>query len=159
MHLIAERGSRRYCFALLDRAEDFRPPFPDHPYACLLWDATGAADADARDRVARALVESGCVYAVCGGEACEAWHDAVDEALSVLQAEGRVPEERMVVTTWHQGESPREVAEFFVLAAAAPEGEVRHHLLLQVGQDERRGDELRAAVLAALPHLPTASGA
>lgn len=140
MDLLAERGSRRFYHLALGAPDGFAP-FDGNPFTCLLWDASGASSDDERGRLAAALVESGCVYAVCGGADCEAWHDAVDEAFAALQVEGRVPDDRMVMTTWHAGESARDVAEFYVRSAVPAAGAVEWHLVLRIGEDrDPRGD-------------------
>jgi hypothetical protein len=146
MELIAERGRERYEMMAVPRADDFAPPHAAGAYACLLWDARGHASDGERARLARTLVASGCAYAVCGGAECEAWHDAIDEALIGPQAESAESADAEMTTTWHEGESPAEVAAFFVHAAIPPGGAPSHHLLLLIGDDANLRDELIKAV-------------
>jgi hypothetical protein len=152
MILIAERGSSQYHHLVLDKSGDFRAPFDGCSYTCLLWDAAGKADGEERARLSSELTASGCVYAVCGGIGCEAWHDAIDEALVGLQEAGHVPDDHFVTTTWHDGESVDEVAKFFVLDALPPTGPVDRHLVLQIGQDWDRQNDLWTAVRAHVLH-------
>lgn len=56
--------------------------------------ASGAAEAHVRlpcsdagrFTIAKELLKAGCRYAVCGGQTCEAWHDAIDEVFVESQA-------------------------------------------------------------------------
>lgn len=152
MHLIAEKGSARYVQLVLDAPEDFEPPFTSEPYTCLLWDTCGDAGTEARARLARRLIESGCVYVVCGGETCERWHDVVDETAVTLQVSGEIPADHVVLTTWHEGESSDEVAEFFVMLAIPPAGAVTQHLVVQIGQDWDKQNDLWSRVRGYVLH-------
>lgn len=146
MEPIAERGRERYEMMVIAHADDFAPPHAARAYTCLLWDARGHANDGERARLAHKLVASGCTYAVCGGAECEAWHDAIDEALIGPQAESAEPADVEMMTTWHDGESPAEVAAFFVHAAIPPGGAPAHHLVLLIGDDADLRDELWRAV-------------
>lgn len=148
MQRIAESGSVRYLQLVVESPGEYAPPFPSGAYACLLWDTRGSSSLAARTALARRLLRSGCVCVVCGGETCELWHDLVDEELADLQATGVLPGDRLVTTTWHRGESPGEVAEYFVRTALPAEGPVAQHLVLQIGQDPAMQAELWGAVLS-----------
>lgn len=133
MELIVDLGGRRYWWDGLERLADFRPA-PGAPYTCLLWDAVGAWGPAERAALARALLESGCRYVVCGGASCERWHDDVDELAAERTALGG-NDGPFVGTTWHAGETPEDVAEFFVMHAKGPDAEPPDHLVLQLGLD------------------------
>lgn len=152
MIFIAERGSEQYHHLVLGSPADFRAPFDARPWTCLLWDAAGTADGEERARLSADLVASGCVYAVCGGIGCEAWHDALDEALIGLQEAGRVPDDHFVATTWHEGETVDDVTRFFVLDAVPATGGVDRHLVLQIGEDRDRRNDLWTLVRAHVIH-------
>lgn len=142
MYLIAENGPVRYLQLVLDTPEDYEPPFESGAYTCLLWDTRGDADVETRSVLARRLIESVCIYVVCGGETCERWHDIIDETVVELQTSGEVRDDRIVMTTWHDGESSDEVAEFFVMTAVPPEGAVTQHVVIQIGQDWDKQNDL-----------------
>lgn len=142
MYFIAERGPAGYYQVIVDSPGEFRAPFETGSYTCLLWDTRGDASIEERLQLGRTLIESGCVYVVCGGATCGAWHDIIDEALITLQSEGLVPEERVVMTTWHEGEGSDDVAEFFVLVAVPAVGAVTQHLVLQIGQGWDKQNDL-----------------
>ena len=61
------------------------------------------------DLIVKRLLESGCKYFVCAGTYAENLHDLVDE---IIISQGK----EMIVTTYHEDESPEDVANFFVNA-------------------------------------------
>jgi hypothetical protein len=81
------------------------------------------------------LLEGGCRYAVCAGADCEAWHDAID--LEFVKLHSDDPEHVIntvhVMTTWHQGESPDDVAFFFVMNTNFDAHDFDRYLVLHLG--------------------------
>lgn len=75
-----------------------RPPFlavvlaEDEVAEMWLWD------------VARWLVASGARYVQAWGKDAEAWHDAVDDAALEAVDYEEAPDDRFVMTTWHEPE-------------------------------------------------------
>ncbi|HEX5408766.1 MAG TPA: hypothetical protein VFW89_03245 [Gemmatimonadaceae bacterium] len=134
MDLIVEHSGHHYWWLATEDARDFRPAAAATPYTCFLWDTSGNWSAPVRTALANALLDSGCRYLVCGGETCERWHNDVDELLAARSA-FPATELPFVGTTWHAGESAEKVAEFFVLHARVPDGDIREHLVLQLGLD------------------------
>ena len=63
-----------------------------------------------RDHVSQWLVKSGCLYMLAWGAECEKWHDAVDWANIEQFDHGDIPEDELVMTTWHDGQA---LSEFF----------------------------------------------
>jgi hypothetical protein len=100
-----------------------------------------------RSEVANRSLQAGCRYAVCGGQSCEPWHDAVDEEF--VRQHSDVPDESAdaahVMTTWHADESPDHVAFFFLLNTNFTEHDFKRFLVLHVGDGHAKG-EVDAAV-------------
>jgi hypothetical protein len=136
MDVIVEQGERIYSWLGLTDLAAFASPFRGSPYTCLLWDASGNWASVERHILVRALLGSGCRYLVCGGETCELWHDDADELLALESATSASDgSEILVGTTWHTGESPESVAEFFVMHGIPLVDPPRKHLVLQLGGD------------------------
>lgn len=114
------------------------PAFPPAPFALLLWDHGADVDAPCRARVARALLDAGCVYLVAGGAECEAWHDAFDEEIVDRELAAGAPAP-LVPTTWHEGEPPEEVAFFFVHCATVDGEPPARRVVLHVGTSPAAG--------------------
>ena len=91
----------------------------------------------------RTLIESGCLYALCWGQDCEAWHDAIDDAYLEATNYEDVPEDKQVVSTWHEDEDLEEVFWFARHRAVHPAHELRETLILHIADAPRR-EELEA---------------
>jgi len=138
MKVLAEIEGKVYGALSAATPADFTSPFPGRPFLCLLWDHEGrASDAD-RSTLARALLEAGCRYAVCGGRDCEAWHDAFDAEFIRKNGPGEPDDSTHVITTWHDGESPAEVAFFFVDCTGPGGPSFKDHLVLHIGEGEAK---------------------
>ncbi|WP_420479532.1 DUF7684 family protein [Brevundimonas sp. FT23028] len=64
---------------------------------------------DWRDRIGDWLVRSGCLFMMAWGRDASAWHDSVDWALLTLHDFGDIPDDKHVLTTWHDDEPLAEV--------------------------------------------------
>jgi hypothetical protein len=147
MSVLVVQGGKTYVATTLDAAGDVVSPFPGALFACMIWSHDDRLTEAQRAEVARQLLQAGCRYAVCGGQICEAWHDAVDEEL--LQQQSNAPATTLdaveVMTTWHTDESPDDVAFFFVLNTNFGDHDFEHYLVLHVGDGPAR-EEVDAAV-------------
>lgn len=135
MDVLAENGGKIYARATIDRQGALGSPFSGYLFPCLIWDHDGHFTDAARFAVAEALLEAGCRYAVCGGQNCEAWHDSIDAGIVEVHPDTseNVQDSALVMTTWHNGESPDDVAFFFVLNTNFDDHDFRRYLVLHVG--------------------------
>lgn len=134
MNVLAENDGKIYARATIDGPDAFAPPFSGALFPCLIWDHDGRFPDAARAAIAKALLEAGCRYAVCGGRNCEAWHDAIDAVFAETHLEDPddVQDTAFVMTSWHDGESPDDVAFFFVLNTNFDAHDFRRYLVLHV---------------------------
>lgn len=149
MERIAWDARRTFHLRVLmpDQAPD--PPFDGEPYPALVWAARPTTDAQ-KQRIAQALIASGCRYVVCGGEESEAWEDAADHAYLLQDLPEPVPDDRLVMTTSHRGEPEDEVARFFVHDTCFGDHVFTRYLVLLVGADDAVRARLAAAVREAV---------
>ncbi|WP_435520862.1 DUF7684 family protein [Caenimonas aquaedulcis] len=90
------------------------------------------------------LLGIGCLYMMAWGEGCSSWDDSVDEA-NLEQFEYRdIPEDRFVMTTWHDGESLSEVFWCSKHNADHPTVELVRPVLLHISNDGRQKEMLDA---------------
>lgn len=68
------------------------------------------------------LVQGGCLYMMACGSDCSLWDDSVDDAMLEAFDYGDVPDDRFVMTTWHEKEPLGDVFWFC-------ENNVRHSAL------------------------------
>lgn len=135
MEILAEHEGKVYGAITIGGPDDFVSPFRSSLFPCLIWDHGGSFTDAERSAIAKALLEAGCRNAVCGGKNCEAWEPAFD--LEFVEAHLNDPDEVRdsvhVMTSSHDGESPDDVAFFFVLSTNFDDHEFRRYLVLHVG--------------------------
>lgn len=78
------------------------------------------------------LVSSGCLYMMAWGIDCSSWDDSVDMANIEQFDFGDVPDDRFVMTSWHENEELPEVLWFAKHAARHPQVEIANVLLLHI---------------------------
>lgn len=96
-----------------------------------------------RDDLAKWLVESGCLYVVAWGVECEKWHDTVDWTVLEAYDFGDIPDNKFVMTTWHNKEPLSEALWFAGQCAFHPDIELDETLILHIA-DEANRDEIMA---------------
>lgn len=144
MEQIASDSDRAFFLRVLAPDEELGSPFDGESYPVLIW-ATQRTSAAYKQRVAEALIASGCRYVVCGGVESEPWEDAADEAYVMQDLPEPVPDERFVMTTSHRGEPEDEVAHFFVHATRMHR-EYPRYIVLMIGADDGVQARLTEAV-------------
>jgi hypothetical protein len=103
----------RVFVSALARPYRFQTPVPGKEYAAWILSYDPSQTPEERDKIASDLVTSGCRYAVCSGLESSKWDDAVDLAFLDTSPDFDPPDEKFVMTSWHDQESLRETAEFF----------------------------------------------
>jgi len=78
------------------------------------------------------LVKSGCLYMMAWGKNCSSWDDAVDLANLEEFDYGDIPEDKFVMTTWHDDEPLKEVFWFSKNSAFHPTIELPNTLILHL---------------------------
>jgi hypothetical protein len=109
-----------------------------------------AVDEEWRNLTCSWLVKSGCLALMAWGEACEAWHDAVDHANLAAHGEAEVTDETLIMTTWHDREPLAETLWFAARTAFHPVARLRHTLIIHIAPEPRRDELLQAFTKAAL---------
>lgn len=144
MEQIASDSRRAFFLRVLAPGEAFASPFDGEPYAALVW-ATRRVPAAQKQRIATALIASGCRYVVCGGVESESWEEAADDAYLAQDLPEPVPDELFVMTSSHSREPEDDVAHFFVHATGMHRDFARY-LVLLIGAEDGVRTRLTAAV-------------
>lgn len=79
-----------------------------------------AVTPDHQAAISRWLVATGCRYMMAWGQECRAWGDSVDLANREAFDHEEIPDDRIVITTWHENEPLREVFWFSKHSAMHP---------------------------------------
>jgi hypothetical protein len=103
------------------------------PYVCLVY-ATETVSPQEMATVAEWLVSSGCKYAVCAGEQCSQWHDAIDLVGIVADIESEPSHSQYIMTSWHTNESIEEVVWFWLNLTDYGDFNFQNYVALIVGQ-------------------------
>jgi hypothetical protein len=94
------------------------------------------------------LVRSGCLYMVAWGLDCSLWDDSVDHANLAAFDYGDIPDDKFVMTTWHDREPLSEAFWFAAHSALHPDIDLTRTLVVHISHEERR-EQLLAAYNAA----------
>jgi hypothetical protein len=92
--------------------------------------------------VSQWLVAAGCLYMCAWGPGCSSWDDSVDYANLERHSYGDVPDERVVMTTWHAHEALEEALWFAKHTAKHPAVELDLALIIDVSHRDHREDAL-----------------
>lgn len=92
----------------------------DRPFKAIVLVTQDVPDAH-RLAICRKLVNAGCRYLMIHGEHCRAWDEFAHQVTeSQENASTRIPDEQIVMTTWHERESLADVLWFAKHTAMHP---------------------------------------
>ncbi len=86
------------------------------------------------------LVDQGCLFMLAWGLECSSWDDSVDIANLEDFDYGDVPDDRFVMTTWHENEPLTDVIEFAVRSAWHDTQDLENFIFFHIS-DNCRQDE------------------
>ena len=90
-----------------------------------------------RAQVSDWLVKSGCLYMMAWGKECSTWDDSVDTANLEIFNYKNIPDDKFVMTTWHEDELLKEVFWFSKHSADHPEIEISSTLVLHISNQDK----------------------
>lgn len=94
-----------------------------------------------QDEVSAWLIRSGCLYMMAWGPDCSSWDDSVDWANLRDFDFGDIPDDRFVLTTWHEHETLEDVFWFAGFCASQGTVELRNTIIVHVSARDE-GDEM-----------------
>jgi hypothetical protein len=120
-----------------------RPPeLEARPFRAILLAEQSVEDAWLHE-IAAWIVERGSLYVIAWGMDCEKWHDSVDWAVLEDFDYGDIPDERFVMTTWHDEEPLSEAFWFAGHCATHPDVELEETIILHIAAEAREDAVLR----------------
>jgi hypothetical protein len=84
------------------------------------------------------MVESGCLYMMAWGRDCSIWHDAVDSANIEKFADGSIPDDEFVMTTWHEDTPLKEVFWYSKAVAMHPYVNLVQTIILHIASESKK---------------------
>lgn len=101
-------------------------------------------------QVSRWIVDAGCLFMMAWGENCSSWDDSVDHANLDDFNYDDIPDDRFVMTSWHDNEPIEDVFWFCRYTAFHPEIELPSAYIVHIS-DAPREKELLEAYWTELP--------
>lgn len=98
--------------------------------------------AEWRKKVSAWLVRSGCLYMMAWGRDCSLWNDSVDYANLEEFGYGDIPDNRLVMTTWHDKETLKDVFWFCEQTAHHPTVDLNRIILVHVSLVDQKSQML-----------------
>ena len=96
------------------------PDLNSSPFRAVVVVETEVSD-DWQGQVSLWLVRQGCLYMMAWGIKCSEWDDSVDWANREVFGEQEIPDDKFVMTTWHDNELLSEAFFFAKCAAFHPD--------------------------------------
>ncbi|MFO0699298.1 MAG: hypothetical protein U0236_08725 [Nitrospira sp.] len=119
------------------------PEILAHAPFCAVVIVEAEVDSEWQSLVSKWLVRSGCLYAVAWGKNCSSWDDSVDTANLEDFGFGKIPEDKFVMTTWHNDESLSEVFWYAKNNAFHPKVNLKGIVLVHISAYERDQELLK----------------
>jgi hypothetical protein len=91
-----------------------------------------------RHLVSAWLVRCGCLYMMAWGPDCSLWDDSVDHANLAEFDYADIPDDKFVMTTWHDKEPLSEALWYAAHNAHHPDVVLRRTLIVDIAQGDRR---------------------
>ena len=90
------------------------------------------------------LAQADCRYLLAWGPDCSLWDDVMDESTVMRQISGELPEDHLIVTTWHDEDTLAEFLAHCKHHSDHPDLDLRRTLLLHIGAEPRELALLRS---------------
>jgi hypothetical protein len=94
------------------------------------------------------IADTACYYFMSWGTNCEEWHDFVDEAHLAFHNYGDIPDEKHMMTTWHDNEPMRDIFWFCKTCAHHLVHELPSTLIIHI-TDTAKEEEIKRAYISA----------
>jgi len=117
------------------------PPLRDAPFRAVVV-VEQEVTHEWREQVSKWLVAGGCLYMMAWGQDCSLWDDSVDYANLDEFAYGDIPEDRFVMTTWHEKQSLSDVFWFAEHCASHSTIELEAIVILDIVPVSREAEML-----------------
>lgn len=136
MERLVYNKNKEIWFEQLEQPYHFHAPFYGIAYVCILFNNDPFITNHDQQTISEQLVQSGCRYAVCAGKDCSTWDDSIDYAYLATDKDYNPSPETLVMTTWHDQETPEEVIDFGLHQTNFKADIAEKYLILSIGIDE-----------------------
>ncbi|MCA9237973.1 MAG: hypothetical protein KDA44_21015 [Planctomycetales bacterium] len=142
MELIAQHEDRRFWFLRLEPPYD--TPVPDFgaPFVAVVVACDSSIAPAQQANISAQLVANDCRYMLAWGINATSWDDSVDIAFIETDPDFNPPDDRHVMTTWHDNETIHDVVWFALMNTNFDSHDFQHYLALMIGTDRNIESEL-----------------
>jgi hypothetical protein len=116
------------------------PPLAHGPAAKFVVIAEVDVTPSWRVAASKWIVNSGCLYMMAWGVNCSSWDDSVDFANLELFDFGDIPDDKFVMTTWHDHEPLSEVFWFAKHSAIHLDVELKRTVMIHISPEPKERD-------------------
>jgi hypothetical protein len=97
-----------------------------------------------QDAVSKWLVDNGCLYMMAWGPDCSSWDNSVDHANMIEFPDFEIPDDKFVMTTWHNDEPLEDVFWYSQSCATLTydDRELSSAIILHVSANDREAEIL-----------------
>jgi hypothetical protein len=146
MEQLISTPERDIRFEGIERPFDFRSPFDGRDFVLMLVvDDTSITDEE-QSHLSSQIIQEGCRYAVCAGHRCSTWDDSIEWALLSRYPDFNPPDERFVMTSWHDNETLDDVVFFFLNHTSFNHFQAERFLIYFVGRNVEAEREVKTLV-------------
>ena len=150
MRLIAEQDDRRFWFLQLEPPYDRLIPGFGMPYVSIVVACDPTITQEQQAEISAQLVATDCRHMLAWGINAISWDTSVDIAFINTDPDFNPPNDRHVMTTWHDHETIRDVVWFALMNTNFDSHEFHDYLALMIGTNSEIESELIAAIRSQL---------
>jgi hypothetical protein len=146
MKLISQQGDRRFWFMRLDLPYTSSIPRFESPFVAIVVACDPTISPEKQADISTQLVANDCRYMLAWGHNASSWDDSVDMAFLQTDPDLNPPDDRHVMTTWHDHETLDDVIWFALANARFDSHEFREYLAVMIGTNHEIEAELVASI-------------
>ena len=150
MRLIAQQEDRRFWFLRLE--PPYKTPVTGFglPFVAIVVSCDASITLEQQANISAQLVEVDCRYMLAWGSNASSWDDSVDIAFINTDPNFNPPDDRHVMTTWHNDETLDDVVWFALMNTNFDSHEFHDYLALMIGANPDIETESPASIQSQL---------
>lgn len=126
------------------RPFDYKSPFPDEEHTLLVCVLDDSMTNDERNKLALEIVAAKCRFALCWGFGCATLETEIDFAYIETDENFTPPDDRLIITTSHEGEPIDDAMEYWWIHTSFDGYESTNLAILIVGDDKELVSEIHS---------------
>ncbi len=146
MKLIAQQGDRQFWLLHLEPPYKMAIPRFGKPFVAVVVACGPALTPCTQAEISAQLVANYCRFMLAWGINASSWDDSVDYAFLATNPDYNPPDDRHVITTWHDDETIEDVIWFALLNASFDSHDFHDYLALVIGTNAEIEAELLATI-------------